>query len=133
MVGYEEIRKRYFYEGVELASFVGRYPLLEGCQHISKFYEELTKSSFAWFCGELCETLKAEYETYKNTKKRFYNEVCRYEVDFSAAEEKDVISVSCNVTLKKGKKRVLARFSEVQRWDPECQMMIRSRKKHGAS
>ena len=129
MVEYEEIKKRFFYEGTELASFAGRYPVFVDRPRISGFYEELARSSFEWFCEELCNTVKAEYISQSDSKKRFNAEVCRYELDFFVVEEGRIITVSCNVTLKKGKKRILARFAETQRWDAEGEMMIHSRKK----
>lgn len=127
MVEYEEIRKRYFYEGVELASFVGRYPAKEKYPDIGKFYEELTKSSYEWFCSELCEALRKKYDANDDEKKRFRCEVCRYEASFLLTEEESFLSVSCNVTLSRGKKRVLARFFEEQRWNKEGTAMIKHR------
>ncbi len=132
MVEYEEIKKRFFYEGVELASFVGRYPSGSEYPYISQFYGELTKSSFEWFCGELCETLAAEYEADTDTKKRFKREVCHYEANFYLSKEEKFLTVECDVSLKLGKKNILARFSEQQRWDEEGKIMIRPKKKRRA-
>ncbi|MBR2388582.1 MAG: hypothetical protein IKB02_07445 [Clostridia bacterium] len=125
---HEEIRKRFFYEGVELASFVGRYPSKAEYPNVSDFYGELTKSSFEWFSGELCETLRAKYEADGDSKKRFRQEVCHYEANFYLTKEETHLAVKCDVSLKVGKKRVLARFSETHLWDSEGKLMIRPRK-----
>ena len=126
---YKEIKKRFFHDGILLASFFGRYPSFREYEYISDFYEELTKSCFEWFCGELCDTLTAAYEADTDEKKRFHRVACYYEVQFCASEENDVLSVSCNITLKKGKRKTLAKFSEEQTWDTAGQIMIRPRKK----
>lgn len=134
MVEYEEIKKRFFYEGVELASFVGRYPAPSKYPSLSQFYGELTKSSFEWFCTELCETLKAEYEQERELKKilpqgkRFNRDVCHYEAIFNLTSEEKYLTVRCDVSMRKGKKKILARFSEVQNWDEEGKLMIRPKR-----
>ncbi len=128
MVEYEEIKKRFFYEGVELASFVGRYPPPVEYPYISEFYGELTKSSFEWFCSELCETLKAEYDKDTDTKKRFRREVCRYQAIFYLTKEENCLTVKCDVSLKMGKGKILARFSEKHKWDEEGKIMIRPKR-----
>ena len=126
---YKEIKKRFFYDGVLLASFVGRYPSFAEYEYISKFYEELTKSCFEWFCGEFCDTLVASYDADTDEKKRFHRVACHYEANFCVSEENDILSVSCNITLKKGNRKTLARFNEEQKWDASGQMMIRPKKR----
>ena len=132
MVLYEEIKKRFFYEGVELASFVGIYPSVDEYPHISDFYGELVKRSYEWFCEELCETLKTEYEGNSDSKKRFKCEVCYYQVEFKLTEDEKGIYVSCDVSFKMGRKKTLARFNEVQYWNEKGERMIRPRKKRRA-
>ena len=125
---FEEIRKRFFYEGVELASFVGRYPSAAQYERIGDFYGELVKGSYDWFCTELCETLRGEYEADKDRKKRFSMDVCRYEANFYLEREEDYLTVRCDVSLRMGKKKLLAKFSEEHRWDNEGKLMIRPKR-----
>ena len=125
---FEEIRKRFFYEGVELASFVGRYPPHVEYPRVSEFYGELVKDSFEWFSAELCETLRLRYVANADVKKRFRVEVCHYEATFCLTKEESCLRVKCDVSLKMGKKRVLASFFEEHLWDTEGRLMIKPKR-----
>ena len=127
---YEEIKKRFFYNGTELASFFAKYPYAEG-DRVGEFYKKLVDNAYAWFCGEFCESCKEEFERERNAniQNRFGRSVYRYIADFSVNEEKNVLLVTCDVILKKGKNEILDEWHESHMWNVETQLLSYQKKK----
>ena len=129
MTEYKEIRKRFFYEGVELCSFAARIPWSEELAEISGFYRELAENAYTWFCENFCERCRIEYESDTDPDKRFGRKVYRYSLDFSAIEQEGGrLAVRCDVTLKKGKNETVSTHMESHLWDRETQLIVREMK-----
>ena len=130
MIEYKEKKKRFFYLGVELADCFITYPYSEGFSEFNEFYESISQNAFEWFCTQLCEMSTAEYETDTDEKKRFTKNVYKYTADFSVKEEKEnLLKVELKASLKKGKGESISEFCDVQIWDTQEGIMVRSKKK----
>lgn len=132
MIEYKEKKKRYFYNGTELAACVIRYPIAEELPVFTDFYHELSENAFEWFCTELCEKRKKEYDRVKDSDCRYSEKVYRYSLDFSAKEERaGRLAVCCSAILKRGKQEELSVLSEIQIWDTAMQLIIKDKKRNG--
>ena len=127
---YKEIKKRFFHRGSELASFAAKYPCADEHQRIWQFYEGLLENAYAWFCGEFLEGCREEYENSADKTRRFEREALRYSADFLAKEEGDLLLVSLDIVLKKGKKNILCELHEAHLWDKETELRVRPKEKN---
>ena len=126
---YKEIKKRFFHNGVELASFFAKYPYAEGYEKISDFYGLLAENSYAWFCGEFIDRCREECEGTTDKLRRFERESYRYTAEFLAKEEGELLLVSCDIVLKKGRRDILREWHELHAWDGETGLLVRQKKK----
>ena len=129
MVEYKDMRKRFFYRGIELCSFAARIPWSEEWAEISGFYRELAENAYTWFCDVFCEQCRVEYESDTDPEKRFGRKMYRYSLDFSATvQEVGRLAVRCEVTLKRGRNETVSTYLESHLWNRETQLIVRERK-----
>ena len=129
MIEYKQIKKRYFYLGVELADCIITYPLVEGLSKLNEFYEAISKNAFEWFLNVICKKSGEEYELDEDEKKRFGKKIYKYTVDILVTEENDDFLVAeLKVNLTKCGER-LSEFSSVQVWDKQEGIIIKRKNK----
>lgn len=136
MVEYKEIKKREFFEGVEVASFSARYPEISEKDIINSFLSELVSNSLKFFASEICERAKEEYTNDGSEKKRFYFKRYSYVLNIVAREgENDELCVMLEASLCRGRKEEITSFSDELIFDPEKQILKAPprKKKIGAS
>ena len=127
MIEYKEKKKRFFYNGSELAWLFITYPYIEDFSEFSEFYEVVSQNAFDWFVGDFCEKCKAEYD-HSDEKNRFGKKVYRYSLEIRVKEEKDFLKTEIKASLKRGKGEVLSEICEVQTWDIHQRIMLRPKK-----
>ena len=124
MIEYKEKKKRFFYNGSELAGLFITYPYIEDFSEFSEFYEVVSQNAFDWFVGDFCEKCKAEYD-HSDEKNRFGKKVYRYSLEIRVKEEKkEFLKVEIKASLKRGKSEVLSELCEVQTWDTQERMIL---------
>ena len=129
MIEYKEIVKRFFYERVELCSFVARLPSSEEWAEISGFYRKLAENACTWFCDVFCERCRVEYESDTDPDKRFGRKVYRYTLKFFVNElESGFLEIRCEVTLKRGRNETVSTYMERHLWNKETRLLIREKK-----
>ena len=136
MIGieYKEIRKREFFDGVEMASFSARYPEISEKEIISSFLLELVKNTLEFFLVKICENAKEEYANDENNKKRFYFKKYSYILNIMAKENgNNELHVMLEVSLCRGKKEKVTSFSDELIFDYEKQILKAPLKKKKSS
>ena len=129
MIEYKQIKKRYFYLGVELADCIITYPFVEDLSKLNEFYEAISKNAFEWFINVICKKSGEEYEIYEDVKKRFRKKIYKYTLEISVSEENDdflVAELKASLT-NSGEK--LSEFSSVQVWDKQEGIIIKRKNK----
>lgn len=122
---YERIKKRMFFEGVEIASFSAIYPVTDR-QRINAFYEEVAGRALEWFETKLFESEKEKYAADTDPQKRFSHIAMRYSLRFDAVYlEGDILAVKNFAVLKKGEREEICRFCDCQIWRLSEELMIR--------
>ena len=125
-----KIKKRFFYEGVELALFLAESEGLCEYGEIAEFYGEIMQNAYKWFCESKYPEIIEEYDSCEDERKKFGG-VVKYtyfmRVFVSGECEKD-IAVSCEVCMKKGKEEKIFEFCDTQTWDNELGIMVREKR-----
>ena len=126
-----KIKKRFFYEGAQLASFLGESEGLGEYVEIAEFYGTLIKNAFEWFENVKYPEIIEEYISCSDELKRFGGAV-KYgyfmKVVASIEREKE-INVSCKVCMKNVRGEILIDFLDEQTWDKELLIMVKKKKK----
>ena len=127
MIEYKEKKKRFFYNGTELAGLFIKYPYIEDFLEFSEFYEVVSQNAFDWFVGDFCEKCKAEYE--QSDEKSRFGKAYRYSLDIRLkGEKKDFLNFEIKAILKRGRGEVLSERCEIQTWDIYQRIMVRPKK-----
>ena len=125
-----KIKNRFFYEGVELALFLGESEGICRYGEIAEFYGELMQNAYKWFCERKYPEIVEEYKSCDDPQKKFGRAV-RYgyimKVFVSEENEKSV-TVTCEVCLKNAKDEKISEFCDTQTWDKELSIMVKKKK-----
>ena len=125
-----KIKKRFFYEGVELARFCALCEQIDGCEEINEFYGMLAQNAYTWFCEERYPQIIEEYTTDVDPHKKFGRRMYEYVMLSGICEEDDrSVCVRCEVTFKAGKEETLLTFCDMQRWDKALLIMTKRKGK----
>lgn len=125
-----KIKKRFFYEGVELAVFLGESEGLCRYGEIAEFYGTLINNAFEWFENVKYPEIIEEYSFCGDERKRFGTVVkYAYFMRVFISEERDKeINVSCEVCMKNVRGEALLDFLDQQTWDKELCIMVKKKK-----
>ena len=127
---YMKIKKRFFYEGAQLALFLAESEGLGEYVEIAEFYGTLTNNAFEWFKNVKYPEIIEEYISCSDERKRFGGAV-KYgyfmKVVASRESEKE-ISISCEVCMKNVRGEILIDFLDEETWDKELCIMVKKKK-----
>ena len=129
MIEYKEEKKRIFFEGVEVASFLARYPVTKDFDKINAFIFELVTNSLTFFIDTLCERAREEYTNDASETKRFYFKPYRYILDIRGEEGDNELKIALEATLFREKKDKLSDFSDTFEFDTKRQIIKAPQKK----
>jgi hypothetical protein len=130
MFEYIEKRKRLFFEGVELASFLARYPSFPELDKINEFFERIADNSFEWFCRDFYLRVTQKYESDTDADKRFKTPIYKYKLCSTAEDNEDgYLTISLEVTLMRGKKELIASYNYEFCFDKSSELLVNRRKK----
>lgn len=126
-----KIKKRFFYEGVELALFLAESEGLCEYGEIAEFYGEIMQNAYKWFCESKYPEIVEEYKSCDDPQKKF-GRVVRYgyfmKVRLSDENEK-TLTVGCEVFMKNSAGEKIVEFHDEQKWDKALMIMIRRKKR----
>ena len=126
-----KIKKRFFYEGVELALFLAESEGLCEYGEIAEFYREIMQNAYKWFCETKYHEIVEEYDSCEDERKKF-GRVVRYgyfmKVRLSDENEK-TLTVGCEVFMKNSAGEKIFEFCDEQKWDKALMIMIRRKKR----
>ena len=126
-----KIKKRFFYEGVELALFFAESEGLCEYGEIAEFYGEIMQNAYKWFCESKYPEIVEEYKSCDDPQKKFGG-VVKYgyfmKVRLSDENEK-TLTVGCEVFMKNSAGEKIVEFHDEQKWDKALMIMIRRKKR----
>ena len=125
-----KIKKRFFYEGVELAVFLGESEGLCRYGEIAEFYGKLIENAFFWFESKKYPEIVEEYRSCDDFHKK-YGGVVKYGYfmrAFVSGESENEVAVSCEVCMKNSRGEKLFEFCDEQTWDKGLCIMVRKKK-----
>ena len=129
-----KIKKRFFYEGAQLALFLAESNGLGEYGEIADFYGTLIKNAFEWFESKKYPEIVEEYRSCDDSHKK-YGGVVKYGYFikvFVNEENGKNLTVSCEVCLKNGRGEKIFEFLDIETWDKELQIMAKKRKRRKA-
>ena len=125
-----KIKKRFFYEGAQLASFLGESEGLCRYGGIAGFYGELMENAFLWFESKKYPEIVEEYRSCDDPRKK-YGGAVRYGYfmrAFVSGESENEVAVSCEVCMKNGRGEKTFEFFDEATWDKELCIMVKKKK-----
>ena len=126
-----KIKKRFFYEGAQLAVFLGESEGLCRYGEIAEFYGEIMQNAYKWFCESRYPEIVEEYKLCEDERKKFGGVVkYGYFIKVFVNEENGKnLTVSCEACLKNGRGEKIFEFLDIETWDKELQIMAKKRKR----
>ena len=125
-----KIKKRFFYEGAQLALFLAECNGLGEYGEIAEFYGELMENAFSWFESKKYPEIVEEYRLCDDPRKK-YGGAVRYDYfmrAFVSGERENEVAVSCEVCMKNGRGEKIFEFLDIETWDKELQIMAKKKK-----
>ena len=125
-----KIKKRFFYEGAQLALFLAESEGLGEYVEVAGFYGTLIKNAFEWFENVKYPEIIEEYISCSDERKRFGGAVkYGYFMKVVASRESEKkISISCEVCMKNVRGEKIFEFLDEQTWDKELLIMVKKKK-----
>ena len=129
-----KIKKRFFYEGAQLALFLAESNGLGEYGEIADFYGTLINNAFEWFESKKYPEIVEEYRLCDDPRKK-YGGAVRYGYfmrAFVSGESENEVAVSCEVCMKNGRGEKIFEFLDRQTWDKVLCIMVKKRKRRKA-